>query len=54
MSLSFCCSFTSEAKEEKLPEGEACVCVTTFTMISHAGKRSEHGEKVGKCWKLYR
>jgi hypothetical protein len=38
--------FTAEAKEVTMSEG-ANVTITTFTMISHGGKRSAHGEKVG-------
>ena len=38
--------FTSDSREEMPPLGVANVTITTFTMISHGGKRSEHGEAI--------
>lgn len=35
----------AEANKQRLKE--ACVCVTTFNMIAHKGKRSAYGEEVG-------
>jgi len=35
--------FTSQVKEEFPPADQACVCVTTYNMVSAGGKRSEAG-----------
>ncbi|CAJ1946281.1 unnamed protein product [Cylindrotheca closterium] len=49
------CVFTSDQKDKIHPE--ACVLVTTYTMISYSGKRSEQSQKImdqitGKEWGL--
>lgn len=38
--------FTSQNKEEFPPPDEACVCVTTYNMVSAGGKRSEGSERI--------
>ena len=38
--------FTSQNKDEFPPPGEACVCVTTYNMVSAGGKRSEGSERI--------
>lgn len=38
--------FTSQNKEEFPPLGQACVCVTTYNMVSAGGKRSEESRRV--------
>jgi DNA excision repair protein ERCC-3 len=38
--------FTSQNKEEFPPPNEACVCVTTYNMVSAGGKRSEGSERI--------
>lgn len=35
------------ADENRAKLRDACVCVTTFNMIAHGGKRSEYGKQVG-------
>lgn len=37
----------AEANKERLKR--PCVCVTTFNMIAHKGRRSEYGEQVGRA-----
>jgi len=49
------CVFTSDQKDKIHPE--ACVLVTTYTMISYSGKRSEQSQKImdqitGREWGL--
>ncbi|KAL3945455.1 MAG: hypothetical protein SGBAC_000426 [Bacillariaceae sp.] len=49
------CVFTSDQKDKLHPD--ACVLVTTYTMISYSGKRSEQSQKImdqitGKEWGL--
>mmetsp|Transcript_6891 Transcript_6891/g.16006 ORF Transcript_6891/g.16006 Transcript_6891/m.16006 type:complete len:768 (-) Transcript_6891:51-2354(-) len=49
------CVFTSDQKDKLHPE--ACVLITTYTMISYSGKRSEQSQKImdqitGKEWGL--
>lgn len=39
--------FTSDKKDEVHPDG--CVLITTYTMVSYAGKRSAQAEAVMKC-----
>ena len=38
--------FTSQTKEEFPPVDQACVCVTTYNMVSAGGKRSEESRRV--------
>ena len=38
--------FTSQTKEEFPPNDRACVCVTTYNMVSAGGKRSEESRRV--------
>ena len=38
--------FTSQNKEEFPPNDRACVCVTTYNMVSAGGKRSEESRRV--------
>ena len=38
--------FTSQNKEQFPPVGTACVCVTTYNMVSAGGKRSEESRRV--------
>ena len=38
--------FTSQTKEEFPPNDRACVCVTTYNMVSAGGKRSEESKRV--------
>jgi DNA excision repair protein ERCC-3 len=38
--------FTSGAKEQLSPKGEACVVITTYSMICHGGRRSASGEVI--------
>ena len=38
--------FTSQNKDEFPPSDEACVCVTTYNMVSAGGKRSEGSERI--------
>ena len=38
--------FTSQNKDEFPPPDEACVCVTTYNMVSAGGKRSEGSERI--------
>ena len=49
--------FTSQTKEEFPPNDQACVCVTTYNMVSAGGKRSESSREVlrqlqGREWGL--
>jgi hypothetical protein len=48
-----CCRFVAgtggneaQAEFNKQRLAEPCVCVTTFNMIAHGGKRSEYGKAV--------
>jgi len=36
----------AQAEANKARLRRPCICVTTFNMISHKGKRSEYGEEV--------
>lgn len=38
--------FTSQNKDDFPPPDEACVCVTTYNMVSAGGKRSEGSERI--------
>ena len=36
--------FTSGTKDALSPSGEACIVITTYSMICHGGRRSAAGE----------
>lgn len=44
--IHICLRFTSDSREEMPAADIANVTITTFTMISHGGKRSKHGEEI--------
>lgn len=49
--------FTSSSKDKLSPKGEACIVITTYSMICHGGRRSATGEQMiqeigGREWGL--
>ncbi len=49
--------FTSQVKESFPPQNQACVCITTYNMVSAGGKRSEESQRAltelrGREWGL--
>lgn len=49
--------FTSQVKESFPPQNQACVCITTYNMVSVGGKRSEDSQRAlaelrGREWGL--
>ena len=49
--------FTSQGKESFPPQNQACVCITTYNMVSVGGKRSEDSQRAlaelrGREWGL--